>query len=75
MPALTPRHRKLLGRILILAGGAVWGVYAVVWFAGGEPEGRHYLPLHLSGVIPGAILARWDWIRRKLGSSQSSTPV
>jgi len=58
----------------MLAGVVVWGVYAVIWFAGGEPEGRHYLLLHLSGVIPGALLARWDWIRSKLRKDRSSTP-
>ena len=47
------------GRYLILAGALIWAIYAVVWLAGGEPEVRHYLPFHLSGVIPGAILSRW----------------
>jgi hypothetical protein len=75
MTLFTPRNRRIAGRTLILAGVAVWGVYAVVWIAGGEPDGRHYLPVHLSGVIPGALLARWDWLRRKLGRGQSSTPV
>lgn len=75
MIALTPRYRRIAGRTLILAGVAVWGVYAVVWIAGGQPEGRHYLPVHLAGVLPGALLARWDWIRGKLGRGQSSTPV
>ena len=74
MAAFTPRRRRIVGRVLILAGVAVWGIYAMVWTTGGEPDGRHYLPVHLSGVIPGAILARWDWIRRKLGGGQSSTP-
>ena len=47
------------GRFLILAGVVVWAIYAVVWLAGGDPEVRYFLPFHLSGVIPGAILARW----------------
>ncbi len=49
------------GRLLIFAGVLVWAIYAVVWLAGGEPEVRQYLPFHLSGVIPGAILSRWPW--------------
>ena len=59
-------RKRLVGRALILAGVGVWVVYAVVWLAGGEPQSRHYLPLHLCGVIPGAIMVRWDWIRRGL---------
>ncbi len=26
----------------------------------------HYLPLHLAGVIPGALLMRSGWLRGKL---------
>ena len=47
------------GRFLIAAGVLVWAIYSVVWLAGGEPEVRHYLPFHLSGVVPGALLSRW----------------
>ena len=47
------------GRLLILAGVMVWVTFAVVWLAGGEPAAGRFLPFHLSGVIPGAILARW----------------
>ena len=47
------------GRLLILAGVMVWVIYAIVWLAGGEPDVGWFLPFHLSGVIPGAIMARW----------------
>jgi hypothetical protein len=47
------------GRLLIAAGVLVWAVYAVVWLAGGDPDVRQFLPFHLAGVIPGAILSRW----------------
>ena len=47
------------GRLLILAGVLVWAIYGVVWLAGGDPEVRYFLPFHLSGVIPGAIMSRW----------------
>lgn len=58
------RTRRLIGRLLILAGVAVWGVWLAVRLAGGEPDVAHYLPFHLGGVIPGALLTRWDWIAR-----------
>jgi hypothetical protein len=62
------KRRVLIGRTLILAGVAVWIVFAVVWLAGGHPEGGRYVPFHLAGVIPGTLLARWDrikgWARR-----------
>jgi hypothetical protein len=47
------------GRLLILAGVMVWVIFGIVWLAGGDPDVRRYLPFHLSGVIPGAIMARW----------------
>ena len=37
----------------------VWVVFGVVWLAGGEPMVENFLPFHLVGVIPGAILSRW----------------
>ncbi len=50
---------------MLLGGGiAVWAGYAAVWLAGGEPGVESFLPFHLSGVIPGSLLARWDAIRR-----------
>ncbi len=56
--------RQRVGRILILAGATVWLVWLIVWFTGGEPDVGRFVPFHLMGVIPGAILARWDWLRR-----------
>ena len=55
-----------LGKLLILAGVAVWIPYSVLLLAGHAPEVRWYLPFHLCGVIPGAILARRRWLRRQL---------
>lgn len=51
------------GRLLVVAGVTVWVIFAVVWLAGGEPDAGRFLPFHLAGVIPGAILSRWK--RRK----------
>ena len=59
--------KQSVGRLLILLGVAVWGVYGVMALAGAHPEVRHFLPLHLAGVIPGSILARWK-------PAQASTP-
>ena len=65
--------RTRLGRVLIFAGVAVWLVWGIVWLAGGEPRTAIYLPFHLAGVIPGAILSRWDavaeWLRNRRAPS------
>ena len=52
-----------IGRVLIVAGVGMWVVFGIVWLAGGEPQVGHYLPFHLSGVLPGAVLARWQSVR------------
>lgn len=56
---------KIAGRSLILAGVAVWAVYGLRLASGHSPDVSIYLPLHLAGVIPGACLSRWSWIRRQ----------
>ena len=58
---------QIVGRILIVAGVAVWVVYLIVRMAGADPGVGWFLPVHLLGVIPGAILSRWGTIRRWLG--------
>lgn len=62
--AISPhkRRRLRLGRVLILMGVAVWGVWLAAELAGSEPAPGDYLPFHLAGVIPGALLVRWDWL-------------
>ncbi|MBI4336887.1 MAG: hypothetical protein HY683_03555 [Chloroflexi bacterium] len=53
-----------IGRLLILAGVAVWPAYVVLrWLVGLDLDAKEVLPFHLAGVIPGAILARWRWLR------------
>lgn len=47
------------GMVLVVLGVGVWAVYAAVWLAGGSPQAVRFLPFHLAGVIPGAILSRW----------------
>lgn len=55
-----------LGRWLILAGALVWGVWLAVKLLGGEPQVEYFLPVHLSGVIPGSIMSRWGAVKRWL---------
>jgi hypothetical protein len=63
-----PARIERTGRWLIVAGVSVWLVFAVAWLAGRDPQGAHYLPFHLSGVLPGAVMSRWrtvsGWFRR-----------
>ncbi|MBU1494978.1 MAG: hypothetical protein KKE89_05915 [Actinobacteria bacterium] len=63
-----PMPTRRLGRWMILAGVAVWLVYGIVWLIGGSPQAAHYLPVHLSGVLPGVVLSRWQtitgWVTR-----------
>lgn len=59
------RHKRI-GRLLILAGVAVWIPYFVLEALGADPALEAFLPFHLAGVIPGAILSRWDQIMRLL---------
>lgn len=56
--------KRTAGKVLILAGVAVWGVYLVLLLLDRHPSTAHFLPFHLLGVIPGAILNRWHQIRR-----------
>jgi len=69
--AATPKMRRV-GRILILAGVAVWVPYFVLKFTGNDPNVAYFLPFHLSGVIPGSILSRWHQIR---GLFRRTAPV
>jgi len=58
---------KVFGTILLAAGVGVWIVYAVLHFAMGlDVTGRQFLPYHLAGVIPGAVLRRHRFFRNIL---------
>jgi hypothetical protein len=62
---------KIFGTILLTAGVAVWGVYAVLCFGmDWDVKARQFLPYHLAGVVPGTILRRhrffWGIVRRLL---------
>jgi hypothetical protein len=72
VPATSSR---CLGRLLLLAGVAVWIPYGIALLAGREPDVRWYLPLHLCGVLPGAVITRWVWIRRRLWPRRPASPT
>jgi len=57
---------RAVGRVLILFGVAVWVPYAALLIMGQEPDIRIFLPVHLAGVLPGAVLTRYAWLRGKL---------
>ncbi|MBI4338503.1 MAG: hypothetical protein HY680_00960 [Chloroflexi bacterium] len=61
----NPTTRRI-GRVLILAGVAVWLPFFALEIAGSDPNVAYFLPFHLSGVIPGAVLSRWGQIKRLL---------
>ncbi|GAB4572240.1 MAG: hypothetical protein Kow0077_11090 [Anaerolineae bacterium] len=69
MAFLDGLDHKRVGRTLIIAGVCVWIPYFVLKFAGLHPQVLHFLPFHLCGVIPGAVIARWPQISRLLGRS------
>ncbi len=54
---------------MILAGIAVWVPYFTLKVAGQDPEVMYFLPFHLGGVIPGAIMARWHQLKRLIRRS------
>ena len=63
--------RQQWGNVLVALGVAVWIAFLFVKLVvGAEPEVLHFLPFHLSGVIPGFALRRWDSIRRLLGQQR-----
>lgn len=60
----TDRWRNV-GNLLIALGVAVWVVYAVArWGLGMEVTVSRFLPFHLAGVVPGALLRHRHFFRR-----------
>ena len=53
-----------IGRRLVVLGVLVWVVWLAVKLAGGQPRLEYFLPIHLAGVVPGAILSRWSVLMR-----------
>jgi hypothetical protein len=64
-------RRRILGRILIWIGVLAWAPFAWLKFhRHADPEMLPFLAVHLSGVIPGALLIRWPW----WGKTRKSVP-
>jgi len=56
---------RTTGTILVIAGVAVWVVYAIVHYGMGyDVTGRQFLPYHLAGVVPGTVLRRHQFFGR-----------
>lgn len=61
------RNRKFWGRALILFGVSAWLPYFVLKFVmGHELPVPPFLIAHLSGVIPGFLLVRGEWLLKRL---------
>ena len=74
MHLLRSLDRVRLAKILILVGVAAWIPYGILKFGfGQEPVAYPFLAVHLSGVIPGFLLRRWDLLRRLVPRKKSST--
>lgn len=73
MLTFTNLDRRRLGRTLIIAGVCVWIPYFALKLAGLHPEMMLFLPFHLAGVIPGALISRWPQILRLLGRNPEPT--
>jgi len=73
--AVDDRERdvwRVLGNILLVLGVAVWGLYAVLRFgAGWNVTAGQFLPFHLAGVVPGAILRRHRFFSKMVGRLRS----
>lgn len=58
-------RKEVWGRVLIFMGVSAWIPYGVlVYIMGRETNVAPFLMVHLSGVIPGAILVRSALLRR-----------
>ena len=68
IPRADAATLERIGRRLVVLGILVWVVWLAVKLAGGQPRLEYFLPIHLAGVVPGAILSRWSvfsrWSRR-----------
>ncbi len=66
-------RKEVWGRILIFMGVSAWIPYAVLeYILGRETNVAPYLAVHLSGVIPGALLVRGPLLRRLISRLISS---
>lgn len=67
-------RRRNLGRILIWFGVLAWIPYAwLKYLHHADPAPLPFLTLHLAGVIPGVVLARWPWKDRSRPAAGSGS--
>lgn len=65
--ATKQRRRERWGRTLVLLGVAAWVPYALLEYGLGEDiPFTPFLAAHLAGVLPGALLARGEQLKRGL---------
>lgn len=65
MERKTSNILTILGNVLVALGVAVWGVYALArWGFEQDVAVRQFLPFHLFGVIPGALLRHREKVKR-----------
>lgn len=64
-----------IGTLLLWLAALPWVVYYICLY-GLEMEvtAMQFLPLHLAGVIPGALLRRRRWLGRVLGGGRRRGP-
>lgn len=68
-------RRRILGRILIWFGVLAWLPYAwLKYILHADPEMLPFLAVHLAGVIPGVLLARWPQRRPARPKEADPTP-
>lgn len=64
-----------LGSLLVFLGVGVWGVYAVMrWGLGRTVVLGDFLPYHLLGVVPGALLRHRRLLLRLFRGDRGTPP-
>ncbi len=72
MSRIRSIRKEVWGRILIFIGVSAWIPYGVLaYILGRETNVAPFLVVHLSGVIPGALLVRGALLRRLISRLKS----
>ena len=67
-PAALPSaaRRRRIGKIFLWAGIVAWFPYGIVHYGlGHDLPAAPFLIWHLLGVVPGFLILRWEWFRRR----------
>jgi hypothetical protein len=68
-------RRRILARILIWIGVLAWVPYVwLKYILHAEPAMLPFLAVHLAGVIPGVLLARWPRWGKTRGPAPGEAP-